>query len=158
MSKLRIGLFSFTGDEGCMIVLMETLNTRLERWGEEIDIVCSRIFRKKWDCSNLDVAFVEGAIATEHEKEMLGEIRKNAKKLVAIGSCAITGMPSAQRNSFDEETKKEIALVLERFKHLPRVLSVKEVVQVDAEIPGCPMDENKFVEFVENLLKQKNME
>ena len=43
------------------------------------------------------------------------KIRGLSKKVVAIGSCACTGMPSAQRNTFPDETKEEIQDLIDRF-------------------------------------------
>jgi coenzyme F420-reducing hydrogenase gamma subunit len=51
----------------------------------------------------LDVAFVEGAITNDADAKKLMQIRKNAKRLVAIGACAANGMPAAQRNTFPPE-------------------------------------------------------
>jgi len=72
---------------------------------------------------------------------------------VAIGACAVTGLPSAQRNDFDEETMKEIEPILTRFKHLDRVQKLDELVKVDAAVPGCPMNPDTFLEVVNGALK-----
>ncbi len=104
----------------------------------------------------LDIAFVEGAIASEEQARELREIRQKAKKLVAVGACAVVGMPSAQRNYFNEEQKKEIQFLIDRFAALPKVQKVSEVVPVDAEIPGCPMDPNDFLAKVNALVNEFN--
>jgi len=81
-------------------------------------------------------------------------IRKNSKRLVAIGACAVNGMPAAQRNSFDEPLKQEISFLLKRFKQAEKVRMVKEVVQIDDEVPGCPMEENVFLNVLDKYLKE----
>ena len=63
-------------------------------------------------------------------------------------------MPSAQRNYFNEEQKQEVEFLIARFKALPKVLKVSDVVKVDAEVPGCPMDPDKFLNVVSNLIKE----
>src|SRR3989344_4536406 len=85
------------------------------------------------------------------------EIRKNCKKLVAIGSCAVTGMPSAQRNNFDKKTKEEISFLLARFGHTEKAYNLKELVKVDYEVPGCPMDEKIFLSVLQQCLKEFNV-
>ena len=60
----------------------------------------------------------------------------------------MNAMPSGWRNTFDEETKKEIQFIVERFSHLPRVEPLSKYVKVDESIPGCPMDEVKFLELM----------
>ena len=61
-------------------------------------------------------------------------------------------MPAGQRNYFNEEQKKEIEFLTARFAALPKVLKVSEVVKVDAEIGGCPMDPNVFLKAVTGLV------
>ena len=106
----------------------------------------ARVLKKDNKLSDIDVAFVEGAITNEADAKKLRSIRKHSKKLVAIGSCAINGMPAAQRNMFDEELKKEIEFLLKSFKQSDKVRTIKDVVAVDDEVPGCPMEEESSSE------------
>ena len=106
--KLKIGWFSFSCCEDSTILFTELLNDHFKEWSKIIDFQHVRILRKNNKLENLDVAFVEGAIASSDDAKKLREIRKNCKKLISIGSCAINGMPAAQRNSFDPKRKEEI--------------------------------------------------
>lgn len=151
--KLRVGWFTFTCCEDSTIVFTEVLNDHWQEWRRRIDFVHARILQTKNTEGALDVAFIEGAISSEEQKKRLEKIRSQATWLVAVGACAVVGMPSAQRNKFDEKTKQEIGFILERFHHLDHVLSVKEVVKVDAELPGCPMDPKQFVAVVNKALQ-----
>ena len=150
--KLRIGIFSFTGDEGCVIVFEELLNTHLFEWKDLVEITSARVLQTKSEIKDIDVAFVEGAIATNHEEKMIKKIRKNSKKLVAIGSCAILGDPSNHRNYFDAERLKEIEFILQRFAHLPKVHPLKDFVRVDATVPGCPASGQGLIDAVSKYL------
>lgn len=152
--KLRVGWFSFSCCEDSTIVFTELLNERWQDWKKMIDFRHARVLQTKNVLDKLDVAFVEGAIASEDHVNKLKEIRKKSKVLVAIGACAVTGLPSAQRNDFTEDQKKEIEHLLARFKHLPKVQKVSDVVKVDADVPGCPMDPKKFLETVTWALKE----
>lgn len=152
--KLKIGWFSFTCCEDSTIVFVEMMNDNFFKWKKLLDIKHARVLKKNNKLKDIDVAFVEGAIATDHDAEMLKEIRKNSKKLVAIGSCAINAMPAGQRNNFDENLKKEIAFLIERFKQMEKVQAVKEIVTVDDEVPGCPMEENVFLNILDKYLKE----
>lgn len=150
--KLRIGWFSFSCCEDSTIVFTELLNDHFEEWSKIVDFAYIRVLRGKNDMTNLDVAFVEGAIASDREKKMLLEIRKNCKKLVAIGSCANTGGPSAQRNMFSKELEKEIEFLLRKFHQSDKVHKLEDLVRVDAKVPGCPMSEEKFLEVLNKML------
>ncbi|MFA6530579.1 MAG: hypothetical protein WCT31_02525 [Candidatus Micrarchaeia archaeon] len=152
--KLRIGWFTFTCCEDSSILFVELLNDHYFEWKKLLDFAHVKVLKSKNDLSNLDVAFVEGAISNDHEEKMLKDIRKNCKKLVAIGSCAVTGMPSAQRNMFDETTKKEIAPFLKSYHLWEKVKKLEEIVKVDAAVPGCPMDANLFLKAVDGYLKE----
>jgi len=152
--KLKIGWFSFSCCEDSTIVFTELLNDHFEEWSKVIDFQHFRILKSKNKLEGLDVAFVEGAIQTDEAAESLKEIRKNCKKLVAIGSCACTGIPSAQRNLFDEKKKKEIDFLIKKFNMNDRVRKLEDVVKVDEKVNGCPMNEQIFLKVLDKMLKE----
>lgn len=152
--KLRVGWFTFSCSEDTTMMMIEALNNRWHNWQERMEFVEAKVFRKeKKAFDRLDIAFIEGAIASKRHEEELKQIRGRTKLLIAIGSCAVTGMPSAQRNLFDEKTREEIQPILENFFYSKKVKKVDEVVQVDLKVPGCPVDEEKIIEVFENLFK-----
>ena len=150
--KLKVGFFSFTCCEGCVISVIEVFNEKFFEWKDGLDIRYFRALKKVKKIAPMDVAFVEGAISTESEARKLKLIRANAGKLVALGSGAINGWPSNLRNDFKGAKKEEVAVLMERLGQIEKVLPVKKVVKVDDEIPGCPIDENIFIEKMEGLL------
>ena len=152
--KLRIGWFSFTCCEDSTMVWIELMNDNFFKWKELIDIRNARALRRNNKITGIDVAFVEGAIATEKDAKKLRLIRKNSKRLVAVGSCAVSGMPAGQRNAFDDGLKKEIAFLLERFHQTDKVRTVKDVVPIDGELQGCPMQEGEFLEMLDKYLHE----
>ena len=129
-------------------------NRHWQEWKKLFDFRHARILKKNNVLDALDIAFVEGAIASPEQKRAVQQIRKKSKKLVAVGACAVQGMPSAQRNLFDEKQKKDIEYLLARFKALPKVLKVSDVVKVDVEVPGCPMNPDDFLKKVDLLVKE----
>lgn len=46
----------------------------------------------------MDIAFVEEAISSALQEEKLKKIRRQAKILMTVGSCAVLGLPANQRN------------------------------------------------------------
>lgn len=143
--KLKCAWFSFSCCEDNTIVFTELLNGHWLEWKSLIDITNARALRTKNVMENFDIAFIEGALASERHIELLKKIRGLSKKLVAVGACAVTGMPSAQRNFFNPEQQATIKELLDKFASLPKVLKVSDVVAVDVEVPGCPMDPADFV-------------
>lgn len=153
MRKLRIGWFSFTCCEDSTIVFTELLNTKWAEWKDKVEFVNARVLKTEKELKDIDVSFVEGSICSQEQTDKLKEIRANSKKLVAIGACAITAMPSGWRNTFNEQQKQEISAIMARFSHLPRVEPLSKFVTVDDVVQGCPMDEKKFLELFDKYIK-----
>lgn len=151
-SKKRVGIFSLTCDEGCSIFLTEIFNQKLLGWLEKMELVYFLSLKDHTEVENLDVALVEGVVTSEKDKEEIEKIRAKTKILIAMGTCAITALPSGQRNNFNLNQLKEIEGHLEKYKFLPKALALKKVVKVDDEISGCPIDKEKFVEVFEKYL------
>ncbi|OGG18777.1 hypothetical protein A3D78_02055 [Candidatus Gottesmanbacteria bacterium RIFCSPHIGHO2_02_FULL_39_14] len=152
--KLKVGWFSFSCSEDSTIIFTELLNDHYLEWKNLIDFRSILVMQKKSEIHNLDVAFIEGAITSSEQEEKLKTIRQNSKKLVAVGSCAVIGMPSSQRNLFDEKLNQEIAEILIRFQYSAKVRKVSELVKVDDTVPGCPMNEKVFLDLVNKYLQE----
>jgi len=151
--KLKIGWFSFSCCNDSTIVFTELLNNNFSTWKRQIDFQYFPLLKKENKIGVLDVAFVEGAIAKEESKQELKKIRKSCKKLIAVGSCAISALPAGQRNKFSKEKRKEIENLIRKFNLKRKVYSVSDIVKVDAEVPGCPMDEKIFLNVLNKQLK-----
>lgn len=152
--KLRIGWFSFSCCEDSTIVLTELLNDHFDAWKDKVDFAHVRVLKKNNSMEGLDVAFIEGAISNPKAEAEVKAIRANAKKVVAIGSCAVTGMPSGQRNAFDPTRQEEVLPIVRAFDYSKDVRSLKQVIAVDDEVPGCPMTEASFLAALDRLLKE----
>lgn len=152
VKKLKVGWFSFTCSEDSTIMFAELMNDNYTEWLKLIEFKNFRLLKKKAEIKNLDVAFVEGAICSPEDIKKLKEIRKNCKKLIAIGSCAVVGKPSGQREDFTEEQRKEIEFIISRFHYAEEVYALHELVKVDESVPGCPMDTNTFLSILNKQL------
>lgn len=152
--KLKVGWFSFSCCEDSTIIFTELLNDHYRQWKNVIDFRSIIVMQKREDLSELDVAFVEGAITGKDQEEKLKKIRQVSKKLVAVGSCAVAGNPSNWRNTFDEKTKQEIEAITTRFAYCDRVSRLDEIVPVDDRLPGCPMKEEAFLALVDKYLEE----
>ncbi|MDP2932600.1 MAG: hypothetical protein Q8N81_00540 [bacterium] len=152
--KIRIGWFTFSCCEDNTVVMTEVMNDHWQEWKEIFDFRHVRVLKSKNVLDELDIAFIEGAIASESHEKKVKEIRAKSRKLVAVGACAVSGMPAGQRNNFSEVQKQQIQFLLARFAAAAKVRKVSEVVKVDCEIPGCPMDPKNFLEKVNNLVAE----
>jgi len=150
--KKKIGVFSFTCDEGCSIYMLEIFNKKLMKWLEKIDLSYFLSIKDAGEIKDFDIVLVEGVISSQKDKKEIKKIRENTKILIAMGSCAISVMPSGQRNFFNKTKQQAIKDDLEKFDFLPKCLSVKEAVKIDDEITGCPINEEKFIEVFEKYI------
>ncbi|MFC2170642.1 NADH:ubiquinone oxidoreductase [Calditrichota bacterium] len=147
--KLKIGVFDFTCCEGCELQLANKEET-LAEFLKAIEIVNFReVSSIRGD--DYDIALIEGAISRSDEFTRLMEIRKKAKILVAYGSCACFGGVNMLKNEFDiDEANREVYGSAHR-ETLP-VRAVKDVVHVDMEIPGCPVNKDEIERIIQHLI------
>ena len=145
----KIGVFDFTGCEGCELQLANKEET-LAAFMSCIDVVC---FREISSASGVGftIAFVEGAISREDEVERIQWIREQAEVLVALGSCACFGGVNRLKNAFDlDEANREV--YGDQPKPTLPVRAINEVVPVDLEIPGCPVSKTEVERVVQHLI------
>jgi len=152
--KIKIGWFSFSCCEDNTIVMTEVMNDHRQEWKQLFDFRHARVLKTNNIMDEFDIAFIEGALASPDHENKVKDIRARSKKLVAVGACAVVGLPAGQRNAFTPEQKASIDYLVTRFGALPMVKKVSDVVKVDVEIPGCPMSPEVFLEKVNALVAE----
>ena len=153
MKKPKAGIFGLTGCAGDQLVILNCED-------EILDIVDALDIRdfllassvNDSDCE-LDIALVEGAVLSERNEEQLRCIRARSRVLVAIGTCAVWGGIAAIDSDTDREqfllgiygsVGKELDATPARALH--------EVVEVDLNISGCPIEKEEFLSAISNLV------
>lgn len=156
MDKIRVGFFSFTCCEGCIVSFVEVLNKKFFEYKEKFDFVHLRILRPDvGKIQKMDIAFVEGAISNKDELKKLKEIRKKSKKLVAFGSGAINGWPSNLSNEIKGERRESIEFVLKKIDQLKKISPITDFVKIDDKVPGCPVEEKVLIKKINSYIKEK---
>jgi coenzyme F420-reducing hydrogenase gamma subunit len=152
-TKPTVGIFGLTGCAGDQLAMLNCEDELLSL----VDVVDIRDFLMAAsggdEFSTLDLAFVEGAVMTRRDEEKLQRIRRRAKTLVAVGTCAVQGgvpamahgldWPSAVRDVYGPEGAG--------FDALP-ARALHECVEVDFSLPGCPIEKHEFLGAVADLL------
>ena len=160
MSKVKVATIWFSGCSGCHMSFLD-LDERLVELAQKVDIVYSPVVDIKEFPDGVDVTLVEGAVGNSEHWELLREIRKRTKLLVAFGDCAVTGNVPSMRNPLPREEvlrsvygDGEIPGLEEGEvpKLLPQALPLSMVVPVDGFIHGCPPPADRIWRFLQRLL------
>lgn len=152
--KPKLGFFDFTGCEGCQLEVIN-FETELVELLEQVDIVNFReAMQEKGE--DYEIAFIDGAITTESEISRIKKIREQAKILVAMGACACLGGVNCLKNFRPMEENLRIVYgdSAKYYDTIP-ARPVSAVVNVDYELPGCPMNRDEFLKLAKALLLGK---
>jgi len=152
--KPKLGFFDFTGCEGCQLEVIN-FETELVELLEHVDIVNFReAMQEKGE--DYEIAFIDGAITTESEISRIKKIREQAKILVAMGACASLGGVNCLKNFRPMEENLRIVYgdSAKYYDTIP-ARPVSAVVNVDYELPGCPMNRDEFLKLAKALLLGK---
>jgi len=154
VKKIRVCIYSLTGCEGCSLKLINTLMEYSEL-ANIIDIHGHLIDSD--DVIECDIAFIDGAIATEHDLSLVREIREKSRIVVALGSCANFLGVIAIANHVSIE--KSVYSVYGRplYIKLENIyMPVDRVIRVDYYIPGCPPIEEEIYTFITSIIIGKS--
>ena len=153
--KPKVAFFDFACCEGCQLTVVDSLQTHLEL----LDAVEIVQFREAMTEKGEDyaIAFIEGSCTRKQDEERLKKIREQAAIVVALGACAHTGGVNALKNiqpSLQDVREYVYADKWEWYDTYP-ARPISAVIEVDAVIPGCPIDRFEFLDVVKKLLLGK---
>jgi coenzyme F420-reducing hydrogenase gamma subunit len=150
-AKPKVAFFDFAGCEGDQLQVAN-LEEKLLDLLQHIDLVAFReVMTEASD--DYDIAFVEGSITRPEDAERVRGIREKAKVLVAIGACATIGGINCLKNFMDDAAYRQVVYGdRARWFSTYAARPVREVVPVDLEIHGCPIDKDEFLRMVKELL------
>ena len=143
IDKPKIGIYGFTGCAGDQLLIIHTEDEILNLFGA-VNIQSFVMASSNPIEEDLDVAFIEGSVSTEEEKEHLQELRKRAKILVAIGNCAVNGYEKRLKNVYGEGVK----FVTKPLEAKP----IDAFVEVDYYLPGCPISQPQTFALISRLI------
>lgn len=149
LEKPKIAIFGFTGCEGCQLQIANKEETLADLLGV-VEIKRFRLISSEGQ-DDYDIAFVEGSITTDDEARRLKQIREKAKILVAMGACACLGGVNNLRMRFPMADTVNSIYGEKEIESGP-VRKVSEVVNVDIELPGCPISKPEFEWLVRHLI------
>ena len=153
MNKPPLGIFGLTGCAGDQLAILNCEDRLLDI----VALVDVRDFLMASSANDaacpLDIALVEGAVVSERDAERLRKIRNRTTTLVALGTCAVWGGVAAMDRGADrrkllDEVYGEAGL---SYDSVP-AQALHEIVKVDLNITGCPIEKEHFLSAIANLL------
>ena len=149
----RVGIFGLTGCAGDQLQILNC-EDELVRLAARLDIVDWVMAKSENDHTCLlDVAFVEGVVATARDLAALKEIRARAKVLVALGTCAVWGGLPAMHNALPRDVlAREVCGGESRHLDTVEARPAAHFVPFDILLPGCPVERHEFLATVGALL------
>lgn len=168
--KITVGFTSLSSCSGCQISFLD-IHEKMLNLLNSIQLIYAPIimdYRSVPD--NIDLMLVEGSVGNEDDLKHIQEVRKKAKYVVAVGSCASFGGIPGLRNFFDRDdilsqlyktdnsengspdlVKKGNGMFHGPNDLLNKVKPVNAVIDVDFNIPGCPPLPENFIEVIKNF-------
>ncbi len=155
MSKLKVATAWLDGCSGCHMSFLD-MDEQILELAKIVDLVYSPLVDTKEFPDNVDIALVEGAVASVDDEKKIKKIRDHSKTLVAMGDCGITGNVPAMRNPIgpaaildrayieNASAQQQIPCVVVP-KLLKLVRPIHDFVKVDVFLPGCPPSPGTFL-------------
>ncbi|MFA6789070.1 MAG: hypothetical protein WCR15_05250 [Arcobacteraceae bacterium] len=170
MNKICVGTIWLDGCSGCHMSFLD-MDERLIDLAQHLDIVYSPYVDAKEIPENVDLFIVEGAISSDHDLKIIKTIRKNSKRILALGDCAITGNISALKNlvgtkAILEKGYIELADINETGEYpykivpklLDKVIPLNEAITVDLFLPGCPTPADAIYEVLNAIVENRTID
>jgi coenzyme F420-reducing hydrogenase gamma subunit len=151
-AKPRVAVHKFSSCDGCQLAFLNA-GEALLNLSELVDIVHFAEAGPVKPEARVDIAFIEGSIATPEDAERVKHIRDNSVYLITIGACATAGGVQALRNLADGQQWIDAVYASPQYiKSLATSTPIASHVKVDLELWGCPVNTRQVTAAVRALL------
>lgn len=152
MSKPKVAVHKFSSCDGCQLAFLN-MGEDLLTLSQKVGLVHFAEAGPLDEDADVDIAFVEGSISTPHDIERIKKIRVQSRFLVTIGACATSGGLQALKNLTDQDWTSAIYAQPAYINSLDKVSPIAEMVKVDLELWGCPVNRQQVMAAVQSLLQ-----
>jgi sulfhydrogenase subunit delta len=152
--KKKVGIYGFTGCTGDQLTILHS-EKKLISFFNKAELVSFSMAKSDNEESELDIAFIEGSITTEEQKNRIIAIRERTNILVPIGICAcFGGIQSMQLGDgkYKERYKKIYGTKAITIDNAFESEPINSFVIVDYCIPGCPISSQQFFSVFTKLI------
>jgi coenzyme F420-reducing hydrogenase gamma subunit len=150
--RARVGVVKYASCDGCQLTILDLEDDLLGLAGmvefvEFPEAVSGR------STGPFDLLLVEGSVSTPFQEREIRELREQAALLVTIGACASSGGIQALRNFLDHDEVRAAVYAHPAFiDSLEHALPVRDIVPVDLELRGCPINPGQLREVLTAVL------
>jgi F420-non-reducing hydrogenase small subunit len=141
MTQSRFAVLQLSGCAGCEVSLLNA-----SEWIDQYRLMYMPLVVSAYDVPEVDILLISGGVRTDQDLNHLRTAVKKAKKVVAVGTCAISG---GVANLGDRDEVRDLFLSQSSRRHVPRLLPrcqpVDAVVEIDHYLPGCPPTSELFM-------------
>ena len=151
-SRPKVAVHKFSSCDGCQLAFLN-LGEEILTLTEQVELVHFAEAGPVDEDTPVDIAFVEGSIASPDDLQRIEKIRGNSRFVISIGACATSGGIQALRNMAD--TKDWIAAVYaqpEYIHSLDNSTPIAQHINVDHELWGCPINSWQLLHAIRSLL------
>lgn len=137
----RFAVLQLSGCAGCEVSLLNA-----DEWLDEYRLAYMPLVVSAHDVPEVESLMVSGGIQTDEDLYNLRRAVRRAKRVIAVGTCAISG---GVANLGNRDEVRELFLAQEDRRHVPRLLPkcrpIDTAVNVDLYLPGCPPTPELFM-------------
>jgi F420-non-reducing hydrogenase small subunit len=134
-------VLQLSGCAGCEVSLLDA-----DAWVDEYQLAYMPLISSAHNVPPVDVLLVSGGVRTDEDLFKLRRSVPQAGRVVAVGTCAISGGVASLG---DREDVRELFIAEGERRHVPRLLPkchpIDSVVSVDLYLPGCPPTPGLFL-------------
>jgi len=151
-TRPSLAVWKFASCDGCQLTLLDCEDELLSLAGRVRIAHFAEATRASVD-GPYDVSLVEGSVTTPEDLERIKAVRAASRVLITIGACATAGGIQSLRDFADvSEFRSVVYARPDYIQTLGRSLPIRELVPVDAELRGCPIDRGQLLELLTALL------
>ncbi len=137
----RFAVLQLSGCAGCEVSLLNA-----DEWLDEYRLAYMPLVVSAHDVPEVESLMVSGGVQTDEDLYNLRRAVRRAKRVIAVGTCAISG---GVANLGNRDEVRELFLAQEDRRHVPRLLPkcrpIDAAVNVDLYLPGCPPTPELFM-------------
>ncbi len=168
MKKVKVATVWLDGCSGCHMSLLD-MDAAIIPLSQKIDLVYGPLVDAQEFPEEVDVTLIEGAVSSQEDLSKLLKIRQRSKVLISLGDCAVTGNVPAMRNNIPVNRLLQRVYVEGSLQNkliptdgVPALLKqarpLREFVNVDICVPGCPPPAKAISKLILDLLEGRKRE